>query len=153
MSRERLNRLGSSMAAVKASAVSWPTAGIVIRRRQASDARASRFMSPSIATMALSTASRACNFRRASTSRHAGAGTWKLRPVLERSNRWGRIKAEVVCAMTSKRPLCCHCGADPCRSPEKSNHPLPNVEKGRNSGADSFPVRISDDDNKHYRRY
>jgi hypothetical protein len=26
----------------------------------------------------------------------------KLRPVLERSNRWGRIKAEVVCAMTSK---------------------------------------------------
>lgn len=26
----------------------------------------------------------------------------KLRPVLVRSNRWGRIKAEVVCAMTSK---------------------------------------------------
>lgn len=26
----------------------------------------------------------------------------KLRPILERSNRWGRIKAEVVCAMTSK---------------------------------------------------
>ena len=26
----------------------------------------------------------------------------KLRPVLERSNRWGRIKAAVVCAMTSK---------------------------------------------------
>jgi hypothetical protein len=26
----------------------------------------------------------------------------KLRPVLERSCRWGRIKAEVVCAMTSK---------------------------------------------------
>ena len=26
----------------------------------------------------------------------------KLRPVLMRSNRWGRIKAEVVCAMTSK---------------------------------------------------
>jgi hypothetical protein len=26
----------------------------------------------------------------------------KLRPVLARSNRWGRIKAEVVCAMTSK---------------------------------------------------
>lgn len=26
----------------------------------------------------------------------------KLRPVLVRSNRWGRIKAEIVCAMTSK---------------------------------------------------
>jgi hypothetical protein len=26
----------------------------------------------------------------------------KLRPILIRSNRWGRIKAEVVCAMTSK---------------------------------------------------
>jgi plasmid replication initiation protein len=26
----------------------------------------------------------------------------RLRPVLARSNRWGRIKAEVVCAMTSK---------------------------------------------------
>jgi hypothetical protein len=26
----------------------------------------------------------------------------KLRPVLARSSRWGRIKAEVVCAMTSK---------------------------------------------------
>jgi hypothetical protein len=26
----------------------------------------------------------------------------KLRPVLSRSNRWGRIKAEVVCAFTSK---------------------------------------------------
>ena len=26
----------------------------------------------------------------------------KLRPILARSNRWGRIKAEVVCAMTSK---------------------------------------------------
>lgn len=26
----------------------------------------------------------------------------KLRPVLARSNRWGRIKAEIVCAMTSK---------------------------------------------------
>lgn len=26
----------------------------------------------------------------------------KLRPVLERSRRWGRIKAEIVCAMTSK---------------------------------------------------
>src|SRR5690349_5123568 len=26
----------------------------------------------------------------------------ELRPILARSNRWGRIKAEVVCAMTSK---------------------------------------------------
>ncbi len=26
----------------------------------------------------------------------------KLRPVLEQSSRWGRIKAEIVCAMTSK---------------------------------------------------
>ena len=26
----------------------------------------------------------------------------KLQPILARSNRWGRIKAEVVCAMTSK---------------------------------------------------
>jgi hypothetical protein len=26
----------------------------------------------------------------------------KLRPVLEKSRRWGRIKAEIVCAMTSK---------------------------------------------------
>ena len=29
-------------------------------------------------------------------------GDEKLQPILVRSNRWGRIKAEVVCAMTSK---------------------------------------------------
>ena len=40
------------MAAVKASAVSWPTPGIVISRRQASEALTILFMSASIATTA-----------------------------------------------------------------------------------------------------
>jgi hypothetical protein len=44
------------MAATKASAVSWPTPGMVISRRQASDERARRFMSRSIAVIASSTA-------------------------------------------------------------------------------------------------
>ena len=37
-SRERRMRDGSSIAATKASAVSWPTPGIVITRRQAAEA-------------------------------------------------------------------------------------------------------------------
>src|SRR5438874_9713662 len=59
MSRDRRKRLGSSTAAVKARAVSWPTPGMLIRRRHASDALTIRLMSPSIATMAASTAVRA----------------------------------------------------------------------------------------------
>jgi hypothetical protein len=44
----------------------------------------------------------------------------KLQPVLARSNRWGRIKAEVVCAMTSKYAIalyemvCLRAGMDRC---------------------------------------
>jgi hypothetical protein len=30
----------------------------------------------------------------------------KLQPIIARSNRWGRIKAEAVCAMTSKYAIC-----------------------------------------------
>ena len=52
MSRDRLKRSGSSIAAVKASAVRRPTPGIVINRRHASDALTIFFMSASIATTA-----------------------------------------------------------------------------------------------------
>jgi hypothetical protein len=44
--------LGSSMAAVKASAVSWPTPGMLINRWQASDTLTIRLMSASIALTA-----------------------------------------------------------------------------------------------------
>ena len=47
------------MAAVNAKAVSGPTPGMVISRRQASEARTRRFISASIAATAASTASRA----------------------------------------------------------------------------------------------
>src|SRR5262252_9177860 len=59
MSRDRWKRPGSSTAAVKASAVSWPTPGMLINRRQAPDALAIFLMSPSIATTAARTADRA----------------------------------------------------------------------------------------------
>src|SRR5215831_13080599 len=59
MSRDRRKRLGSSTAAVTASAVSCPTPGMLINRRHASDALTIRLMSASIATMAASTAARA----------------------------------------------------------------------------------------------
>src|SRR6266566_1386987 len=59
MSRDRRKRPGSSTAAVKASAVSWPTPGMLISRRHASDALTIRLMSASIATTAASTAARA----------------------------------------------------------------------------------------------
>ena len=49
MSRDRRKRLGSSTAAVKARAVNSPTPGMLISRRQASDALTIRLMSPSIA--------------------------------------------------------------------------------------------------------
>src|SRR5215475_9980926 len=45
MSRDRRKRWGSSTAAVKASAVSWPTPGMLISRRHASDALTIRLMS------------------------------------------------------------------------------------------------------------
>src|SRR6516225_7741119 len=59
MSRDRWKRPGSSTAAVKARAVSWPTPGMSINRRQAADALAIFLMSPSIATTAARTAARA----------------------------------------------------------------------------------------------
>jgi hypothetical protein len=34
----------------------------------------------------------------------------KLQPILAGSNRWGRIKAEVVCAMTSKYAIALYAG-------------------------------------------
>ena len=52
-------REGSSIAAPKASAVSWPTPGMVISRRQAADALVIRLMSASIAATAVITAVRA----------------------------------------------------------------------------------------------
>src|SRR5277367_5918089 len=59
MSRDLRKRPGSSTAAVNARAVSWPTPGMLISRRQASDALTIRLVSPSIATIAASTAARA----------------------------------------------------------------------------------------------
>src|SRR5438046_444281 len=59
MSRDRRKRLGSSTAAVNARAVGCPTPGMLISRRHASDALTIRLMSPSLATMAASTAVRA----------------------------------------------------------------------------------------------
>jgi hypothetical protein len=52
-------REGSSIAATKASAVSWPTPGMVISRLQAAEALAIRLMSASIAATAVITAVRA----------------------------------------------------------------------------------------------
>ena len=52
-------REGSSIAATKASAVSWPTPGMVISRRQAAEALVIRLMSASIAATAVITAVRA----------------------------------------------------------------------------------------------
>src|SRR5204863_7159493 len=69
MSRDRRERLGSSTAAVKASAVSWPTPGMLISRRQASDALTIRLISASIATMAASTAARAATRPRMAADR------------------------------------------------------------------------------------
>ena len=57
------------MAAVKASAVSWPTPGIVISRRQAADALASCLISASIAVTAASTAVRAATRPRMAADR------------------------------------------------------------------------------------
>jgi signal transduction histidine kinase len=53
MSRDRRMREGSSIAATKASAVSWPTPGMVISRRQAAEALVIRLMSASIAATAV----------------------------------------------------------------------------------------------------
>jgi len=52
-------REGSSIAATNASAVNWPTPGIVISRRQATEALVIRLMSASIAATAVITAVRA----------------------------------------------------------------------------------------------
>jgi hypothetical protein len=52
-------RAGSSIAATKARAVSWPTPGIVMSRRHAAEALAVRHMSASIAATAAITAARA----------------------------------------------------------------------------------------------
>ena len=52
-------REGSSIAATKASAVNWPTPGIVISRRQAAEALVIRLMSASIVATAVITAVRA----------------------------------------------------------------------------------------------
>src|ERR1700722_19636559 len=52
-------REGSSIAATKASAVSWPTPGMVISRRQAAETLVIRLISASIATTAVITEVRA----------------------------------------------------------------------------------------------
>src|SRR5580692_2915567 len=61
MSCDRRMRDGSSIAATKASAVSWPTPGMVISQRQAAEALVIRLMSASIAATAVITAVRASN--------------------------------------------------------------------------------------------
>jgi transposase len=53
MSRDRRMREGSSIAATKARAVSWPTPGIVISQRQGAEALAICLMSASIAVRSL----------------------------------------------------------------------------------------------------
>jgi hypothetical protein len=63
-------REGSSIAATKASAVSWPTPGIVMRRRQAAEALVMRLMSASIAATAAITAN-----RRGDQTPHGGGET------------------------------------------------------------------------------
>src|SRR5260370_1417012 len=78
MSRDHLKRSGSSTTAAKASAVSWPTPGIVISRRHASDALTIFFMSASIAT----TASPGRPRRRLPISRPASAHTYQARAPL-----------------------------------------------------------------------
>jgi hypothetical protein len=70
-SRDRRMRDGSSMAATKASAVSSPTPGIVINRRQAAEALVMRLMSASIAAIALMTAVRAAISPRMAAERPA----------------------------------------------------------------------------------
>ena len=52
MSRDLRMREGSSIAATKASAVNWPTPGIVISRRQAAEALVRRLMSAGFAEQA-----------------------------------------------------------------------------------------------------
>src|ERR1700740_3543309 len=69
MSRDRRKRSGSSTAALKASAVNWPTPGMSINRRQAADALAIFLMSPSIATTAARTAARAATRPRMAADR------------------------------------------------------------------------------------
>src|SRR5271154_4893375 len=64
-------RDGSSIAATKASAVSWPTPGMVISRRQAAEALVMRLMSAWIAATALITAVRAAINPRMATDRPA----------------------------------------------------------------------------------
>ena len=71
VSRDRRMRDGSSIAATKASAVSWPTPGIVMSRRQASEALVMRLMSASIAATALMTAVRAASSPRTAAERPA----------------------------------------------------------------------------------
>ena len=64
-------REGSSIAATKASAVSWPTPGMVISRRHAAEALVIRLMSVSIAATAVITAVRAALNPRMATERPA----------------------------------------------------------------------------------
>jgi hypothetical protein len=71
MPRDRRKRLGSSIAAVKARVVSWPTPGMLISRRQASDARTIFLMSASIPTTAPSTPVRAATRPRMAADRPA----------------------------------------------------------------------------------
>ena len=73
MSRDRRMREGSSIAATKASAVSWPTPGIVMSRRQAAEALVMRLMSVSIAATAVITAVRAAIRPRMAAERPATA--------------------------------------------------------------------------------
>ena len=73
MSRDRRMREGSSIAATKARAVSWPTPGMVISRRQAAEALVMRLMSASIAATAVIRAVRAAIKPRIAAARPA---TW-----------------------------------------------------------------------------
>jgi len=72
MSRNRRMRKGSSIAASKARAISWPTPGIVISPREADEGLAIGLMSASIEATAVITAIRSGSPRRGQTAHRRG---------------------------------------------------------------------------------
>jgi hypothetical protein len=86
-------REGASIAATKASAVSWPAPGIVMTRRQADEALVMRRISASIAATAVVTAVRAAMRPRMAAERPATPSlalrAWLMKAVV--STRGSRI--------------------------------------------------------------
>src|SRR5262245_13172638 len=77
------------MAATKASAVTWPTPGIVINRWQSSNEHASRFMSWLIAAIAPSRASRAASNPRSAPDNAGGSPRFGARIAAGETSRQG----------------------------------------------------------------